>query len=325
MSSTSLRLSGQAELATPIADHHMHMRSDAMAIAIARAQKQMNEGRPGNLTKLGASQVLAALDSARIRRAAVLSSAYLFGMPDMRFEREEQSVVAENNFVSAEVSKNPQRLVGFCSVNPLAGYALREVRRCTQLPGITGIKLHFANSNVDLRDPLHIARLKAVFREAQAMRCPVVVHMHTRRPDYGAADAEHFIRDVLVEAPGISVQIAHMAGGGGSYHDGADDAMGAFVEAFRRDSSLRERIWFDLGGVVYPPAGGADSTRARTTQRQHERLAQRIREVGPDRVLFASDWDALSVAAAADHLIRWLPVTPTELQTVLQNRAGYLR
>jgi uncharacterized protein len=325
MSTTPLRCEGQADHAMPIADHHMHLRSDAMAVAITRAQERMNEGRPGNLAALGASEVLAALNSARVRRAVALSSAYLFGMPDMRFEHEEQSVVAENNFVSAEVSKEPQRLVGFCSVNPLAGYAVTEVRRCTKLPGIAGIKLHFANSNVDLRDALHIARLKAVFREAQVMRCPVIVHMHTRRPDYGAVDAERFIRDVLAEAPGIRVQIAHMAGGGGSYHDGADDAMGAFVEAFRRDPSLQARIWFDLGGVVYPPEGGVNSARARTTQRQHERLVQRIREVGPDHVLFASDWDALSVTVAADHLVRWLPVKPTELQTILQNRAGYLR
>jgi uncharacterized protein len=190
---------------------------------------------------------------------------------------------------------------------------------------MAGIKLHFANSNVDLRDTLHIARLKAVFREAQTMRRPVIVHMHTRRPDYGAVDAERFISEVLAEATGISVQIAHMAGGGGSYHDGADGTMRAFVEAFRRDPSLRARIWFDLGGVVYPPAGGGNGAGARTTQRQLERLAQRIHEVGPDRVLFGSDWAALSVAVAADNVARWLPVTPTELQTILQNRASYLR
>lgn len=52
---------------------------------------------------------------------------------------------------------------------------------------------------------------------------------------------------------------------------------------------------------------------------------QRIREVGPERVLFASDFTAVSVSAAADHVVRWLPVTPGELQTILHNRASYLR
>lgn len=95
-----------------------------------------------------------------------------------------------------------------------------------------GIKLHFANSNVDLRDDQHIERLKAIFREAQTLGRPIVVHMHTRRADYGAVDARRFISDVLSEAPSIHVQVAHMAGGGGSYHEGADEAMGAFVKRF---------------------------------------------------------------------------------------------
>jgi hypothetical protein len=40
-------LEGQADHVPPIADHHMHMRSDAMATAITRAHERMNEGRPG--------------------------------------------------------------------------------------------------------------------------------------------------------------------------------------------------------------------------------------------------------------------------------------
>lgn len=300
----------------PVADHHVHMRSAAMAVAMERAREHMNEGGAGPLAAVGASEVVAALDSAGVDRAAVFSSAYLIGMPHIKFQHEQQSVEAENEFVSAEVSKKLRRLVGFCSVNPLADYAVAEIRRCSRFLGMIGINLHFANSNVDLRDDRHIELLKAVFREAQTLRRPIVVHMQTGRADYGAVDARCFIGDVLGEAPSIHVQVAHMAGGGG-YHDGADEAMGVFIDAFRRDPSLRDRISFDLSGVVHPPA-----------ERQgigYERLVQRIREVGPERVLFASDLTSLSVSAAADRVIRWLPVTPGELQTILHNRASYLR
>ncbi len=130
---------------------------------------------------------------------------------------------------------------------------MREVTRCATLPGMVGIKLHLANSDVDLRNRSHVDRLKAIFREAQRSGRPLIVHMHTRQPDYGAHDARNFIREVLPEAPAVTIQIAHMAGGGGSYHDGADQALGAFVEAFAAGTLRRERILFDLGGVVYSP------------------------------------------------------------------------
>jgi len=107
---------------------------------------------PGPFSPQGAAEVLAALDSAGVARAAVLSSAYLFGMPDVGFENQQASVMAENDYVSREVAKHRERLVGFCSVNPLAEYAMSEVTRCSTLPGMVGLKLHFANSDVDLRN-----------------------------------------------------------------------------------------------------------------------------------------------------------------------------
>jgi predicted TIM-barrel fold metal-dependent hydrolase len=263
------------------------------------------------------------LDSAGVARAAVLSSAYLFGMPDVGFENEQASVVAENDYVSREVAKHRERLVGFCSVNPLAEYAMSEVTRCATLPGMVGIKLHFANSAVDLRNPAHVNRLKAIFREAQQSKRPLIVHMHTRHPDYGAHDARIFIREVLPEAPTVTVQIAHMAGGGGSYHNGADEALGVFVEAFAAGTLQRKRILFDLAGVVYPPAEGTDNARA--MRQAHARLANRIRQIGADRVVFASDWSATSVTATIVNLQKWLPLNADEFRVIMGNRADYLR
>jgi predicted TIM-barrel fold metal-dependent hydrolase len=312
-----------AQEAPPVADHHMHMRSEAMAKAIKRAAEKVNEPiPPGPPSSQGAAEVLAALDSAGVARAAVLSTAYLFGMPDMGFENEQASVVAENDYVSREVANHRDRLVGFCSVNPLAEYAMSEVTRCSTLPGMVGIKLHFANSDVDLRKPAHVDRLKAIFREAQRSNRPLIIHMHTRHPDYGAHDARIFIREVLPEAPTVTAQIAHMAGGGGSYHDGADQALGVFLQAFA-DGALRgKRILFDLAGVVNPPPEGTDNARA--MRQSHARLAERIRQIGADRVVFASDWGASSVTATIVNLRKWLPLKPDELRVIMNNKADYL-
>jgi uncharacterized protein len=321
---TLLTASIVVQEAPPAADHHMHMRSEAMAKAIKRAVEKVNEPvPPGPFSPQGAAEVLAALDSAGVARAAVLSSAYLFGMPDVGFENQQASVMAENDYVSREVAKHRERLVGFCSVNPLAEYAMSEVTRCSTLPGMVGLKLHFANSEVDLRKPAHVDRLKAIFREAQRSNRPLIVHMHTRNPDYGAHDARIFIRKVLPEAPTVTVQIAHMAGGGGSYHDGADQALGAFAEAFAAGALRREHILFDLAAVVYPPVGEADNARA--VRQSHARLVNRIRQIGPDRVVFASDWSAFPVRGTIVNLRKWLPLKPDELRIIMDNKADYLK
>src|SRR5262245_48779811 len=103
--------------APPVADHHMHMRSEVMAKAIKLAAERVNEPVPqGETSPHGAAEVLAALDSGGVARAAVLSTAYLFGMPDVDFENERASVIAENDYVSRQVVKGRGRLAGFCSV-----------------------------------------------------------------------------------------------------------------------------------------------------------------------------------------------------------------
>jgi predicted TIM-barrel fold metal-dependent hydrolase len=110
------------------------------------------------------------------------------------FENEHASVVAENDYVSREVAKHLRRLAGFCSVNPLAEYAVGEFTRCATLPGMVRIKLHLANSDVDLPNRAHVDRLKAIFREAERSGRPLILHMHTPQPDYGAHDARIFFR-----------------------------------------------------------------------------------------------------------------------------------
>jgi uncharacterized protein len=58
------------------------------------------------------------------------------------------------------VARFTDRLRGFCSVNPLKDYALEEITRCARDPRLrSGLKMHFGNSDVDLGDAKHVARL----------------------------------------------------------------------------------------------------------------------------------------------------------------------
>lgn len=100
---------------------------------------------------------------------------------------------AENDWTAAQVARFRDRLAGFCSFNPLKSYALDELDRCMRDPRLSDVKLHFTTSGIDLRNPEHVAHLRAVFRVANARRFPIVVHMRTLNPAYGRRDAEVFL------------------------------------------------------------------------------------------------------------------------------------
>src|SRR5262245_44613122 len=124
-----LMLAGQqppARVPAPVVDHHQHFFS-AAAIGLGRA----------NIEPLDAAALVAYLDDAGIKRAAVLSTAYQFGNPNRpAVEDEYAKVKAENDWTSQQVARYPTRLRGLCGVNPLKDYALDEIARCAQDPGL---------------------------------------------------------------------------------------------------------------------------------------------------------------------------------------------
>jgi predicted TIM-barrel fold metal-dependent hydrolase len=264
--------------------------------------------------------LIALLDAGGIRKAAVLSLGYQYGNPNRPpVEHEYEAVKAENDWTSAQVAKYPDRLVAFCSVNPLKDYALDEIVRCGKDPRLrAGLKLHFGNSDVNVSDPAHAPRLREVFALANRQRMAIVVHARTtiskQRP-YGAAHARAFLT-LLEAAPDVPVQIAHLAGSGGYDEAGVDDAVGVFVDAIAAKDPRVARLWFDVSGIAligkWPAPAG--------------RVAERIRQIGIDRVVWGADGAAGGTTPeAAWKAFSETPLTPAEVETIRTNVAPYLR
>jgi predicted TIM-barrel fold metal-dependent hydrolase len=212
------------------------------------------------------------------------------------------------------VARYPDRLVGFCAFNPLRDYALREIERCAADPHLTGIKMHMADSNVDLEDPAHVERLRAVFRAANAHRLPIAAHIATQALDFGPRHVAIYLDRIFSEAPDITIQIAHLSGHGPS-HGGA--AMQAFVELARQDDPRMRNLYFDVASNAM--AGMHPDYLAET--------AAAIRALGVERILFASDRPAGGpqfTIAEAWRQFRRLPLTEEEVRTVAGNAAPYL-
>lgn len=161
-----------------------------------------------------ATDYVAELDSAGIRRGVVLSWAYQFATGFRAVADEESKVRQENDWTAREAARYPDRLVAFCSLNPLRAYAVDEVGRCASDPRIRGLKLHLTTAFFDFRDADHVRRLAAVFQAANARRLPIVIHLRAMNPEYGRRDAEIFLSQVLPRAPDVPIQIAHLAGMG---------------------------------------------------------------------------------------------------------------
>ena len=294
----------------PRADHHQHLFGP---VIVAGASTPME--------MVDADRLIALLDQAGIRQAAVLSLAYMYGNPNRPpAAHEYEAVKAENDWTSAQVAKFPDRLVAFCSVNPLRPYALEEIARCAADPRLKrGLKLHFGNSDVNLTDPADAARLREVFALANRKHMAIVVHARTtiskQRP-YGAEHARVFLETLLPAAPDVPVQIAHLAGSGGYDEAGLDDAVGVFVNAIAARDPRVARLWFDVSGI----AGMGDWPRPAA------RVAERIRQLGVQRVLWGADGATGGNApAAAWKAFKDVPLTPAELETIRTNVAPYLR
>jgi predicted TIM-barrel fold metal-dependent hydrolase len=292
-----------------VIDYHQHLYSP-------EAGARSSPGPKG----ISASDLIADLDAAGIHRAVVLSVAYSFSNPDKPSIPDEYAhVMAENDWTSAQVAKYPDRLLGFCSVNPLRPYALEEIARCAKDSNLrTGLKLHFGNSDVDVNNAEHLAQLRRVFHAANQNRMAIVVQMHSNvdhhRP-YGAREARIFLEQLIPEAPDVTIQIAHLAGAGG-YDDLTDQALSVFTGAIEKGDPRMKNVYFDACGIAIP---GRWEDKA-------DLIVKRIHQIGINRILDGSD-AAVPGNLPKDALERFrqLPLKKDEFRIIENNIAPYAK
>ena len=288
----------------PRVDYHQHLVSPPWAPVVQQPQRD-------------ARKLLAQLDSAGVAKAVVLSVGYSYGDERKNLANPDQLTRAENDWTSAQVMTSGGRLIGFCSANPLRPVALAEIERCLGLPGMKGIKLHFGNAGITLRNAEHAARMVQVFAMAERLRVPILVHMRARGgSNYGAEDARLFLDRLVAAAPSIEIVVAHLGYTGPGY-PGDDDVMAAFGAAAKANDPRMRNVFFDVASNVH---GG-------TTRESAAVIAERIRQVGVQRVLYGSDLDPPGGSIAAGWRIfhEKLPLTESEFRTIAGNVTQFAR
>jgi predicted TIM-barrel fold metal-dependent hydrolase len=282
----------------PRVDYHQHLVSPAFA-PIAKLPER--DGRA----------LLAELDSAGIEKAVVLSVGYSFGDERKKLPDPDRLTREENDWTSGQVSASGGRLIGFCSATPLRDAALAELDRCLDLPGMRGIKLHFGNAGISVRDSAHAARLVQVFTLAERRRAPVLAHMRARGGlNYGGEDARLFLDRLVAVAPSIEIVVAHLGYSGPGYPD-ADSVMAVFGDAAQRGDARMRNVYFDV----------ATDVTEETTPANAALVARRIRQIGPSHVLYGSDLSPPGGSIRSGWTIfrDRLPLTAGELRTIAGN------
>jgi uncharacterized protein len=261
-----------------------------------------------------AKDLIAALDEAGIQKAVVLSDGYFFDSPRLTPNGGSyENVRAINDWTAEQVAQYPDRLVAFCSLNPLSDYALTELRRCAASGKFRGLKLHFGVSGVDLMNRAHVAKVRAVVAEANRLKLPLIVHVRADGT-YGAAHARVLIDRIVSAAPDVVFQIAHFWGGEGY----SADALEVYARAVKARDPRTKNLFFDIAQMALVAGNSPDDMKV---------LAQRMREVGLDRILYATD-GPLTDGTPRDGWAATrgtLPLTDAEFRILANNVAPYLR
>lgn len=316
----------------PVADHHAHLQSPTAAHLLNEGTI-VQPGEPRNNEEESphtAADLVIQLDAAGIRRSVALSDAYRLGSPFVHVPREAAAVNAENEWTLRQAQAYPQRLIGFCSVNPTRPYALAAIEYCVRI-GLGGLKLHLANAGFHFDDPTHIRRLRDVFAKANRFRMPILIHLRSDEVWDAKRIVQSFMDQVLPSAPDVPVQIAHLGGWGG-YDRTTDDALSTFVRSCSVHPDRCRRLYFDVAAVVLSPADGnappgSDSRILWEAQRDFlegpVRLAANLRRIGLSHILFATDWPLVNASDYVRRLRTNLLLTPLETDQIFSNLAPY--
>jgi predicted TIM-barrel fold metal-dependent hydrolase len=311
---------GPGSARDPIAiDHHLHVHSPAIIKFLPHlcTSPKLPEGcSPAFAQAYTVEDLLAQMDAAGIRGGALLSTAYVAesALVDPLVPDHAAIVHDGNAFTEAAARAHPDRLMAFIGINPLTPTALSELARWKGDPFVTGVKLHLANSGVDLRNRDHVRKLAKVFRMAAANHFAIVIHMRTGRDDYGAQDVRIFLRDILPAAGNATVQVAHAAGWGG-LDANTLEALGTFADAIDAKPSLRKHLYFDLAEVWDGDSSEADMAK----------LAALIRRIGVRQFLPASDWPfASNLSTYYGESYPRLALTDAEWSVIRRNVATYV-
>jgi uncharacterized protein len=261
-------------------------------------------------------------------RAFLVSMAHVYGSEEFRTaldldtDAERLRVRGENEHVARDASRDGGSLVGFCSVPLLRPYAQEELEYCGRTLGLPGIKIHLPAMGLSLGDPAHVRLLAGVAQRAARERIAVLIHIPPVDGELSAQEVRTFIATIVAPYPDLELYLAHLGGNGG-YRASARrvvHAMTAFLGSVEGEG--HRHVYLEISGALL--ARRTDGVPA-SRRSDASRLADDLRALGLERVLFGSDYPVFDASEFAALLGSQLPLSPAELTRLMSNLSPRFR
>ena len=188
-------------------------------------------------TIVGVDQLIKAMDKDHVDRSVV------FGFP----WKHEDYFKQNNDYVMEAVARYPDRLYGFCCLDPYHPNCEKEVERCLNA-GMSGVgELGFYTS--DINDDT-IKHLLPVMEMAQMRNKPVMIHTNEPVGHYYPGKTPLSVKAIynfVACFPGNKIILAHWGGGVFFYHllkkEAKDVLANVYVDSAASIFLYDQRIW----------------------------------------------------------------------------------
>lgn len=116
--------------------------------------------------------------------------------------------VIPNEYVADYVKSHPEKLIGFCSIDPHDEDAVEQLDYCVKTLGLRGIKLGPIYQNMHPHDP----KFKALFARAAMLEVPILIHQGTTFCSNVSLEVANpvLLQAIALEHPNLKMVIAHM-------------------------------------------------------------------------------------------------------------------
>ena len=124
------------------------------------------------------------------------------------FRARHVGVLVPNEYVAGYVKQHPEKLIGFCSVDPHDDDALEQLDHAVNTLGLRGLKLGPIYQNMHACD----TRMKRLFQRAEEMQIPVLIHQGTTFCTNVSLEIANplQLQPIALEFPRLRLIIAHM-------------------------------------------------------------------------------------------------------------------
>lgn len=116
--------------------------------------------------------------------------------------------VIPNEYVANYVKQHPEKLVGFCSVDPNDDDAVEQLDYAVKTLGLRGVKLGPIYQNIHPSDE----KIRRVFRRAEELEVPILIHQGTTFCQNVSLEVANpvLLQPMALDFPKLKVVIAHM-------------------------------------------------------------------------------------------------------------------